>query len=151
MSFFYGRRSRLLEALIHEVRILVSTIADLKAAADQLAANNAALTTEWQALSVSIDNLVSAFSGVKNSAGMNSTDQAMLDAAVQQVTDAASSLATQTQSMSGEAARADEADGAAAPPAENPPAEGEQPPAEQPVEGEQPTEQPVEGETPPSA
>lgn len=91
--------------------ILMSTVADLKAAADKLAANGAALATEVGTLHTAVEGLITAFDNVKG--GMSAADQATLDAAVGEVTNAATDLATQTGTLS-----STEADTSAA----NPPA-----------------------------
>jgi hypothetical protein len=76
----------------------MSTIADLTAAANQLAANDAALATEVGVLHTAVENLISVFNSVKG--GLNAADQQALDAATQQVVSASADLATETTTLS---------------------------------------------------
>lgn len=86
---------------------LMSTVADLKAATDQLTAADHALASEVGVLHTSVEGLVTAFDQVKG--GLSQADQATLDAAVSQVVDASTDLATQTGTLTSTGADVDTA------------------------------------------
>ncbi len=98
---------------MQEAITAMATIADLKTAADTLATNEAALATEVGTLSVAVGNLVTVVGDLRASGGLSVADQAQLDAAVQEVTDASTDVATQTGTLASDETSAT---GAATPP-----------------------------------
>lgn len=100
-----GRTNDRLGQLNHTMQEAISamaTIADLKTAADNLAANEAALATEVGSLVGAIESLVAVVDALRKSGSLSAEAQAQLDAAVQEVTNAGGDVATQSATLSTE-------------------------------------------------
>lgn len=98
-----------LNTTIQEAIASMATLDDLKAAADQLAANEAALATEVGSLSSAVERLVVVVGDLRSSGGLTPAQQAELDAAVEEVTTASADLATQTGGLATEEQHATDA------------------------------------------
>lgn len=115
-----GRTNQLLGALnvrFQEAITAMATVADLKTAADTLAANEAALATEVGSLTNSVEALVVVVDQLRASGSLSPADQQTLDSAVQEVTDSSAALAGETQNLAREQANADAAANPPPPPA----------------------------------
>lgn len=103
---------------LQEVLIAVSTITDLKAAADALVTAESGLATEVGSLTTAVESLVTVVGQLRAGGALSAADQASLDAAVQEVTNTSTDLATETASLSTEQTHAQAA--ATPPPAPGP-------------------------------
>jgi peptidoglycan hydrolase CwlO-like protein len=103
---------------LQEVLIAMSTITELKTAADALVTADAVLATEVGSLTTAVEGLVTVVGTLRAGGALSAADQASLDAAVQEVTDSSTGLATETASLSTEQAHAQTA--ATPPPAPGP-------------------------------
>lgn len=103
------------DRLTQEVNRLVASITQLKSSADQLRDTQSALATEVGTLSTAVDGLIAAFENVKG--GLSAEDQATLDAAVNEITEASTALAASTVSLSAEQDKTTAANPPPAPPA----------------------------------